>query len=187
MGTQSGTVSQINVRPMSVTWGGSAIGFTEGDIEFTTEEQAVDITAHQEGTNVISAIRTGKNASLPLTIKETSLAMVQFLFSQSGALETASGGGAPVIGWGRSKDFTHVLDQASALILHPVSYSSSNRSEDITVWKAYPMVETFTFSGENPNTIQVTFKCFPDMSKADEFRLYVIGDSASGDFTAVET
>lgn len=185
MGTTSGTTSSINVRPMGVTWGASAIGFTEGDIEFTIEDQAVDITAHQEGTNVISAIRTGKNASLALTIKETSVAMVQYLMQQSGALETASGGSVDIIGWGNSKDFTHVLSQAAKLTLHPIGVSSSDKTKDIAAWLAYPMVETLTYSGENPNTIQVTFKIFPDMTKADEFRLFVIGDSTTGNFTAV--
>lgn len=187
MGTTSGTVSSINVRPMGITWGGSAIGFTEGDLEFAIEEQVVDLTAHQEGTNVIGAIRTGKNATLPLTIKETSTTMIQYLFKQGGALATASGGGVNVIGWGNSKDFTNVLSQAAKLVLHPVGVSTSDKTRDVTVWSAYPMLETFTFSGENPNTIQVTFKCFPDMTKADEFRLFVIGDAASGDFSAVAT
>jgi hypothetical protein len=178
-------VTNINVSPMEVTWGASAIGFTDGDMEFTLEDQAVDVTAHQEGTNVLSAIRTGKNASIAMTIKETSVAMVQYLLGQSGSVETASGASAEVVAWGGAKDFTHVLSQASALILHPVKNDANNRAEDITAWLAYPMVETMTFSGENPNTIQVTFRIFPDMSKASEFRLFVFGDSSDGDFSQV--
>lgn len=181
-----GTVTNIKVKPMDVTWAGSALGFTEGDIELSVEEQAVDVTAHQEGTNVLTAIRTGKSAEIALTIRETNVAMVQHLFQQGGSLETASGGAGDVIGWGSAKDFTQVTTQAGKLVLHPVTAASNDYSEDIAAWKAYPMVESLTFSGENPSTITLTFKIYPDLTKADEFRLFVIGNHNSGDFSEVD-
>jgi hypothetical protein len=182
-----GTVANIKVQPMEVTWAGSAMGFTDGDIELAIEEQVVDVTAHQEGTNVLSGIRTGKSAEISLTIKETNPAMVQYLFQQGGLYDTASGGSVDVIGWGSNKDFTQVLSQAGKLVLHPVVNAANNLAEDIAAWKAYPMLETFSFSAENPSTIQLTFKIYPDMAKADGFRLFVIGDSTTGDFSAVAT
>lgn len=179
-----GTVTNVKVRPMNVEWAGSALGFTEGDIEFSAEDQVVDITAHQEGTNVLSGIRTGKSATLSLQLKETNKEMVQYLFGQSGYTGNASGGSVNVVGWGRNKDFSHVLSQAGKLVLHPADLASSNKAEDICAWKAYPVVESFNFSGENASTINVSFKIFPDTSKADVFRLFVIGDHSTGDFSA---
>ncbi len=180
-----GTISAIKVKPMEITWGGSAMGFTDGDIEFTTEEQVVDVTAHQEGTNVLTSIRTGKSAELSLTIKETSVEMTQFLFGQAGYVGSASGGAGAVVGWGRSKDFTQVTVEAQKLVLHPLGNAAANKAEDICAWKAYPVLESAAFSGENPATITLTFKIYPDTTKADQFRLFVIGDHSSGNFATV--
>ncbi len=180
------SITNIKVRPMNVSWAGSAFGFTEGDLEFTTEDQLVDITTHQTGTNVVSAIRTGKNASIALVLKETSADVIKYLYGQSGSLETASGASGEVLGWGSKKDFTHVLDQAAKLVLHPSGAADTDLSEDIAAWKAYPMVESMTFSGENPNTVSLTFRIFPDLAKAPEFQLFVFGNHEDGDFTEVE-
>ena len=180
-----GTVTNIKVQPMEVTWSGSALGFTDGDLELALTEDVVDITAHQEGTNVLSAIRTGKSAELSITLKETNTALVKHILGQSGVADNPSGATANVVvGWGSSRDFTHVLSQAGKLVLHPVANAASARSEDIAAWKAYPMPESFTFSGENPSTLSVTFKIYPDTSKADEFRLLVIGDHLTGNFAS---
>lgn len=180
------TVTNINVKPMQVEWAGSALGFTDGDLEFTTEEQLVDITAHEEGTNVLTAIRTGKMAEISVVLKETNTALVQYIFQQGGALATASGAASAVIGWGSNKDFTQVTAQAGKLVLHPKTLAASNKSQDIAAWKAYPVPGSLSFSGENPALINVTFRIFPDLTKADEFRLFVIGDHTDGDFTATE-
>lgn len=176
-----GTVTNIKVQPMSVEWGGSALGFIDGDLSFAVAEDAVDITAHEEGTNILTAIRTGKSAEISMALKETNTALVKYIFQQGGSLATASGAASATIGWGNSKDFTQVTTQAAKLVLHPVVNAASNKSEDIAAWKAYPMVDSFDFSGENPSVINVTFKIFPDLTK-DSHRLFVIGDHTDGNF-----
>jgi hypothetical protein len=180
-----GTVTNIKVQPMEVTWGGTAMGFTEGDIELSLTEDHVDVTAHQEGTNILSAIRTGKHAELSLSLKETNTTLMKYILGQSGITATASGGSVAVIGWGSNRDFTPVLSQANKLILHPVANAASAKSEDICAWKAYPVPESFSFSGENPSVLNVTFKIFPDTTKANKVRLLVIGDHATGTFATV--
>lgn len=180
------TVTNIKVQPMQVEWAGSALGFVDGDLEFSTTEDLVDITAHEEGTNILTAIRTGKSAEISVALKETNTALVQYIFQQGGALATASGAASATIGWGSNKDFTQVTTQAGKLVLHPKTKAASDLSEDIAAWKAYPVPESFSFSGENPSLINVTFRIFPDLAKADEFRLFVIGDHTDGDFSATE-
>lgn len=180
-----GTVGNVIVQPMEVTWAGSALGFTEGDIELTFVEDIVDVTAHQEGTNVISGIRTGKRAEIAITLKETNRAMVKFMLEQSGQSITASGASSAVVGWGSGRDFTQVLGQAGKLVLHPVTKSNSDYSEDVTFWKAYPKPDTIVYSGENPSTLAMEFLIFPDSSKADQARLGVIGNATTGSFASV--
>lgn len=180
-----GTVSNVLVKPMEVTWSASALGFTEGDIEITWVEDIVDVTAHQEGTNVLSGIRTGKRAEISLTLKETNRALVKYMMEQSGQSITASGGASAVVGWGSGRDFTQTLTQAAKLTLHPVTKAANDYSEDITFWKAYPKPDSFVFSGENPSTLTIEFLIYPDTSKADQARLGVIGNATTGNFASV--
>jgi hypothetical protein len=179
----------VKVIPMEVSWSGSAIGLTDGDIEFTIEEQLVDVTAHSEGTNVLTAIRTGKSAEISVTLKEVTPVRLKQMFGAAGFVGQASGasGTDTVLGFGNSKDFTQVTAQAAKLILHPANKVSSDRSEDIAAWKAYPVPGSITFSGENPATASVTFRIFPDCTKADQFRLFVYGDHLNGNFAGIDT
>lgn len=181
----SGTIANVLVKPMEVTWGGSALGFTDGDIEIAFSEDLVDVVAHQTGTAIQTAIRTGKNLDIPLVLKETSKAAYEYILKQSGSQVTASGGASAVVGWGAAKDFTQVLTQAAKLVFHPATKAAGDRSEDISFWKAYPLPDSFSFSGENPATLSVTFRVFPDASKADAVKLGVIGDSNTGNFASV--
>lgn len=84
------TLGNIIVEPLVVQWNGVDLGFTDGDIEPTFEEQFVDIQAHQEGTNVISAIRTGKSCEVAVTLKETSISQLTTLLTTGGATATAT-------------------------------------------------------------------------------------------------
>ena len=284
-------VQNVNVQPCKAIWNGTDLGLTEGDIEIGMEEQLVEITGHQEGANVLDAIRTGKSCEIGLTLKETSLAQLQtllgvgggstggvaqvmtilcvadvsgslngkmfFIYGASGAgycvylnvdggavdpsipgftsvavaiaedatandvadavstaLDALADFSAPnpaaatitvthasegsrtapdagnsgftltvtvtgvseLTGWGKSKDFTGVLAAAQKLVLHPVALADDDYTQDFVAWKAYPMMESLVKSGENPQTVQVTFKIFPDTSKADAIRLIAIGD-----------
>lgn len=287
-----GTRSNIRVEPCNVSWKGTDVGFTEGDLEIEIEDQDVDINAHQEGTDLLDAIRTGKSISLGLTLKETSLAQLKTMLEASGATlaaavaevvsitcpaatsinskyftfeiansgtkyyawfnvnsggvdpavsgrtgvavavatgataaqvatalsaaidalagftASASGavvtmtqvtaGGAPdpadvdsgvtievttqgcnaITGWGDSKSFTSKYSAAGQLILHPKALSSSDKTRDWNVWKAYPNLEGLVLSGENPMTVSLTFKCFKDTARPSGVNLFAIGDGA---------
>lgn len=181
----SENVANVKVQPMRVTWSASSLGLTEGDIEITWIEDLVDITAHQEGTNVLSAIRTGKRAEVSVTMKQTNRELVKYMLQQSGESVTASGGASAVVGWGNGRDFTQVLTQAAKLTFHPVTKASSDYSEDITFWKAYPKPGSFVFSGENPSTLTIDFMIYPDTSKDGQARLGVVGNATTGNFASV--
>lgn len=287
----AGVLANITVEPCNVTWGTLDLGFLDGDIEVTTEEQGADITAHQEGTNVLDMIRTGKNVEVSLTLKEAAVAKLSELIKAGGTTATATaevtsitcvadvaaslnnkyffiysaldavkyhvwfnvatGGTDPapsgstgievaiasgatasavatavqgaidalpafgasvlgavvtvtnaatgattdasdvnagftisvttqgigaVVGWGKSKDFLSTADNAEKLVLHPVALSSSDLSKDLAFWKAYPLLNSIVFSGENPKTAAVSFRIFPDLTRQEAVRLFIIGD-----------
>jgi hypothetical protein len=154
------------------------VGYIAGDISVKLEEQLADITAHQTGTNVLSQIRTGKSVEVTLTFKETSVAQLRKMFAlHSGQSLTPAGANATeVFGWGESRDFSQTLSQAAKLTLHPITLGASDLSRNWTFWKAYPMLDSLTFSGENVHEIPVTFKVYPDSSKNSRIQYFAMGD-----------
>lgn len=288
-----GTLGNVIVEPCVVYWNGIDIGFTDGDIEIAPEEQGVEITAHQEGTNVLDMIRTGKSVGeISVTLKEAALAKIQSFLGVGGAtsnstaevatllcvadvadslhgktmplvardgtkyllqlhtsaivapvipgytvvqvsistgdnadtvadkvaaaidglaafaapnpaaatitITQATGGAVPSgstagntgftwtvttpgasdqVGWGSSKDFTSMLSDAQKLVFHPVAEgAATNVTKDLAFWKAYPMLNSIVYSGENPKTVGLSFKIFPDTTKPAATRLFVVGD-----------
>jgi len=286
----AGTLGNIRVENLQVSWDGSDFGFTDGDVEPSFEEQFAEIQAHQEGTNILSGIRTGKSTELSLALMETSTAQITSILTSAGGdtatataevctiviadvstinskyfdiysaldvikyrawfdvnntgvapssvgvtlvevdldatptvaeavtalklaldalaafvatessgttvtVTNASTGGttdvadfntgftfavttqgiSAVPGWGSGKDFTSMLTQAKKLVLHPVVNSATDYSRDLAFWKAYPLMDSITSSGENPKIVNVTFKIFPDLTRQAAVRLFVFG------------
>lgn len=284
-------ISNVKVDPCKVIWDGVDLGLTDGDLSIAMEEKGVEITAHQEGTNVLDFIRTGKSVELTVPLKETTAAQLQarlelgggatndvaevatllcvadvssslhgatfpliardgtkYLFQlKTGALAapvipgwtvvqitisandsantvadavsaaidalaaftapnpaaatitiTQATGGAvaagstagntgftytvttpgssTLSGWGKTKDFQGMLADSAKLVLHPVVKDDADFTEDFAFWKAYPMLNSITKSGENPQMAEITFKVFPDSAQADEVRLFAYGD-----------
>lgn len=285
------SVSNVRVEPCQVLWNDIDLGLTDGDLTVTMEEQAVDVVGHQEGTNILDAIRTGKNVEVGVVLKETSVAQLkarlevgggssndvaqvatllcvadvsdslhgktfpliardgtQYLFQLhtsaiaapvipgwtvvqvaiatddtantvadlvSAAIDALAGFAAPnpaaatititwseggavaagstagnsgftltvttpgsstLSGWGNSKDFTGMLANSFKLVFHPVVNAANVYTGDLAFWKAYMMVSSIVQSGENPKTVEVSFKIFPDASQLPALRLMVYGD-----------
>lgn len=164
-----------------VTEGDAAVdlGFTDGDIECSFPEDLVDVTAHQTGTNVLSQIRTGKQVEITITLKETSKTQIRNMLRNPGAAFTPAGAnGTEVFGLGASKDFTQTFVQAKKLVLHPVVLGASDKSRDVTFHKAYPILESLAFSGENILMLPVNFKVYQDLTKNRAISYFAIGDSS---------
>ncbi len=155
------------------------VGYIDGDIEVSTAEDLVDVTSEQNGTNVLSQIRTGKQVELVLNLQESSVAQMKRVLRQGGGAFTPVGAnGTEVVGWGQSSDFSQTILQAKKLVLHPVVLGSSDKSRDMTFQLAYPMLETLTFSGENKFVIPVTFKCYPKTSLNSRVQYFAFGDGS---------
>lgn len=155
------------------------VGFCDGEIEMTVEEDLVDVTAHQLGTNVLGQIRTGKTVEAAIALKETSLAQLKKMFVNAGGSFTPVGAsGTSVFGWGLGKDFQNTYSQASKLRFHPQALPSGDKTRDITMHKAYPMLEGITFSGEDILTLPVTFKVYPNTSLKGAVSYFAVGDGS---------
>ena len=157
------------------------LGFCDGDIELTHEESHVDLTSHQTGTQVLGNISTGSTVSLTINLKETAVNQLRKMIATGeGDAMIPDGTGASsteVFGYGTSRQFKQTNARARKLVLHPSVLPISNKSRDVTVWKAFPKVNSLAYSGENVLTVPVEFSVYPDYSKQDKIRLCVFGDS----------
>lgn len=288
-------VLNIKLEPCNVKWGNDELGYLDGSIEVALEEQGVEVTAQQEGANILDMLRNGKSVEVSLTIKETSLAQLERIFKAGGAEATASqaeitkvtcvadvaaslnskyfflnaandatkyyvwidvgntgtdpaiagrtgievditsgatasavasavqaavdalgdfsasvsgadvtitnaasggasdatddgdtgftilvtqqGVNAGVVGWGTSKDFSGQYAASKQLNLHPIALASTDLSRDFNFWKAYPMIESINFSGEEIQIIPVTFKVFPDQARPTSIKYFAQGST----------
>jgi len=158
------------------------LGFTDGDIELAHEENYVDITSHQTGSNVLGNISTGNTMSLTVSLKETAVTQLRkILATGEGDSMIPDGTGASsteVVGWGTSRQFKQNYSRSRKLVLHPIVLPASNMSRDVTIWKAFPKLSSLTYSGENILMIPVEFSVYPDYSKQDKVRMAVFGDAS---------
>jgi hypothetical protein len=153
-------------------------GFIDGDIELGLTEDLADVTAHQTGTQIIQALRTGRNIeNISIPMKESDAARLKQIIEASGVEYTPDGGTA-VSAWGSedTKSVGNISADCRKLVLHPVRKAESDLSEDMCFWRAYPMLEGITLSGENPRIVNVSFKIIPDELLVREARQFVFGD-----------
>lgn len=156
------------------------VGFIDGDIEVGLTEDILDVTTHQTGTQIVQALRTGRNiGNLALAMKESDAAKLKAIIEASGVEYTPTGVGATAVSaWGSedTKAFGNISTDARKLVLHPISKASTDYSEDFCFWRAYPLLQGVTLSGENPRIINVEFKIIPDQLLVKEARQFVYGD-----------
>lgn len=162
--------------------GDLSLGFLDGDIEVTFEEQQLDITAHQTGTTILAALRQGLINEISLTMKEAAdLTKVKELLLGSAGGTYTPGGGTEVMGWGTASLGQNTIVKARRLVLHPVA-SGVSKAKDICFWKAYGLPDTLTISGENPRSLGLTFKVYKDDLKPDAVNQFVFGDWSQSAF-----
>jgi len=156
------------------------VGFIDGDIEVGLTEDLLDVTSHQTGTQIIQALRTGRNIeNLALTMKESDAAKLKAIIEASGVEFLPSGMGATAVSaWGSedTKAFGNISSDCRKLVLHPLTQADTVYTSDLCFWRAYPILTGLTISGESPRLINVEFKIIPDQLLEKEARQFVFGD-----------
>jgi hypothetical protein len=151
-------------------------GFTEGDLELTVDQQLLDVTAHQAGTEILTALVTGMNVELTVALKEVTDEQLTLLIEKTTGGSFTPVNGEKLQGYGSGQNFINVLDKAGRLILHPAAKPRTDYSEDLCCWLAYPKVDSFLFSGENPRLLNVTFRVFKDEFLPKNIDKVAVGD-----------
>jgi hypothetical protein len=157
--------------------GGSIdLGLLEGDVSVTFEETLLSVTSHQTGVTPLADLRQGNISTVALTLKESSLALQKAMLARAAGGSYTPVAGDEVFGWGTSRQGLNTIVQSRRLVMHPVALADADYSRDLCFWKAYPMPENLTFSGENPETMSVTFKVYLDDNKPNEIKQFVRGN-----------
>lgn len=163
------------------------VGYLDGDVELTLEEQLFSITTHQTGTQEIGALRTGVQVGpISMTLKETTAAKLKEFLESSAAVEANGDGVTKVTGIGSlagSKQFSNVFSDAKTLVLHPTKNDSTNYKEDFCFWLAYPNLNALTFSGESDRKLTIDFNIYLDERRLNAVNQMVYG-AGDGDWQA---
>lgn len=156
------------------------LGYIDGDVEPGFTEDLLDVTAHQTGTQILTALRTGRNLdNISVSLKEADVAKIKTFMQASGSEFTPPGvGSTPVTAWGTedAKMFQAILDDCARLVFHPVALSDNDRTRDLCFMASYPMLTGIVFSGENTQMINLEFKIIPDGILANNVRVFTYGD-----------
>lgn len=156
------------------------LGFCDGNIEPNHEEQYVDVTSHQTGTQIMSQIHTGNSMSIAISLKESTVSQMRKILLSEGDSLIPDGTGVSsteVMGYGTDRQFKQTLGRAKKLVLHPTVLPSSNKTRDLTFWKAFPKLPSWNYSGEEIMLLPVEFMIYPDYTKAAQIRMCAFGDA----------
>lgn len=143
-------------------------GCIQGDIELSGfEPQVQEVTCHATGTTPKAELITGyASPELTMTFQETDKEMLKKAFVMAGQYTFTPVGadGEESIGYGLNGLGEQVATSYVKLV--PVNPDLSTASETWHIWKAKAQLDTFTFSGESIAVIPVTYKLYPDETKA---------------------
>ena len=155
------------------------VGYTDGSIELSFEQNLVDIVANQTGSEILSHINTGNNLSFSVVFKETSYNQLRKIFGDMTDSLVPDGTGVSsteVLGYGTTRQFKQTYGRTKKLVMHPKVLASNDYSRDWCFWKAIAMPESIAFSGEEIMNIPVAFMVYIDTTKAPQVSKMVIGD-----------
>lgn len=157
-------IGAANLDPMVESEGFfQDLGFTDGDFEISTNPETTQITCHQTGAIVVDEIIRSISPSVSITFKSCTPAIQEKLIAGGFGLKCTDDNGDDHLGFGTSVIGTSASGIGQRLILHPISRADGDETEDIVFPLAVPVIDSFTYSSENPATITATFRALPDL------------------------
>jgi hypothetical protein len=152
------------------------LGVIDGDIEISgLGSEALDITSHQTGTDVIGQIFTGSaNPDMSFALKEFTFARLEKIKRYTSGSYLPVGGSNTLVGFGSKGQFSS--PQYARVVMHPVRLQAADKTNDLCFWKCLINMDSITPSGENVITLPVTVKAFKDCDKPDGINIGVYGD-----------
>lgn len=159
-------------------------GCIDGEIEISGMKKEIEeIKCHASGSTPIAEIIKGySKPEIKFTLQETTKENYKKVLVLAGAKSFVNEGAdqAEVFGWGSSN--IGGSNPQVQVEFHPVALDSTDKTEDITFWKAQIELDKFDFSGEKKSTIPVSFSVYPDSAKPKEINMFMFGDAVAAGF-----
>lgn len=150
------------------------LGLLEGDVEPSVAPAILDIKAHQFGPTPIASLTQGfEKIECKTVMLETSTSKLKEIYSIYGGSYTP-GGGTEIFGAGSASVGRNILTEAARLVLRPVN--AVDNTEDMVIMLCIPVPDSLKFSGENPETLTITWKGFLDTSANSNYNAVAFGD-----------
>lgn len=156
-----------------------AVGLAEGDISVPFDVNMFDVVAHQTGPEIRDQIMLAANVGpISVTCKEAVKTSIEQYLQVIGQAVTPSGGTevTAVGALAGSKQFTNAFQYSKALLLHPTSKASTDLSNDMIFWRAYPKITEVVHSGEADKKFTLEFSLYLDELLLNTSSKMVYGD-----------
>lgn len=157
---------------------GGSLGKTSGGVEVSMETQSVQITSDQTGALVLDEVLTGQTVEATMSFLEMTAERWETLVGSVTGDNYTPAGGTKLTGFGESRLYSSFFDLGGELVLHPTRLAASDKSKDITFFKSAPKPSSINFSGEEPQSMEVTFTALLDSDVQEAIRLMAFGDSS---------
>lgn len=150
------------------------LGLLQGDVEPSITPSILDVKAHQFGPTPIASLTQGfEKIECKTVMLETSSAKLEEIYSIYGGSYTPMSGTA-IFGAGSASIGRNILTEAARLVLRPVN--AADNTTDTVIMLCIPVPDSLKFSGENPQTLSITWKGFLDTSANSNYNAVAFGD-----------
>lgn len=165
------SISNLRMGACTVTFGGVSLGHTKGGVTFTYSPKFEDLTADQYGDTPIDKVLTGEEVTIKVNLAEPQVAVLNNIIPAGGHTSSTN----ERLGIGTDAGYSTRSD-AKALVLHPVDRSSSDVTEDITLYKAISAEPVdLNYEVDKQRVFEITFTALVDETYASGRRLGHIG------------
>lgn len=145
------------------------LGYTIGGVEVTVTTETHSTMVDQEGDTTVKEFIKGRNITVSTNLAETTLENLVAVMPGATLIDNAGKKHVEV----KTGVGLDLVTSAKTLTLHPIQLPDSDKSEDLTIYKAATAGSMdFAFKKDDERVFAVEFKGYPDANS----RLFAVGD-----------
>jgi hypothetical protein len=149
------------------------LGLTKGGVTFQYSAEFRKTTVDQYGNTAVKVTLLGESAQLVAPLAESTVENLARAIPH-GKLVGAGANKKLTIGRKAGHD---MLQYAKKLVAHPTANADTDKSDDVTFYKALPEPKIeYAFTADNERIYNVTFTAYPDLTRPEGDQLCCIGD-----------
>lgn len=168
-------VSNVSIGACSVVFAGVDLGHTIGGVEVSYAPTYKDVAVDKYGNTTVEKFLMGEKFTAKVKLAEYTMANAAVALPQ--ASQQGATGGRDMIGRAAGRRATNAT---ALLVLHPLRLGSTDRSQDVVMYKAYVgSTVLIPHNNTGEKVMEVLFEAILDETRADGQYLGLIGDSAN--------